>query len=131
MAHRASNWERNTWAIDLLNLQLGDRVLAIGCGSGHRPEIDGQHAASGIVYGIGHSREMHSLAHKRNRNSIRAGRMKLFLASVADLPEFAKSIDKALDVNSFQFWVDLIPRNHCHWRRRWSLDRNGITAAAD
>jgi ubiquinone/menaquinone biosynthesis C-methylase UbiE len=106
MAHHASNQERNTWAVDLLDLQLNDNVLEIGFGPGIALEMMSKFVASGTIYGIDHSQKMYSLAQKRNQNVITAGRMKLFLGSVLNLPKFNKRIDKVLDVNSFQFWND-------------------------
>jgi ubiquinone/menaquinone biosynthesis C-methylase UbiE len=106
MAHRASNQERNTWAVDLLDLQLNDNVLEIGFGPGIALEMMSKCVVSGTIYGVDHSQKMYSLAKKRNQNVITAGRMKLFFGSVSNLPEFTKRIDKVLDVNSFQFWND-------------------------
>jgi ubiquinone/menaquinone biosynthesis C-methylase UbiE len=106
MTHRVSNQERNIWAVDLLDLQLNDNVLEIGFGPGIALEMMSKFIASGTIYGIDHSQKMYSLAQKRNQNVITAGRMKLFLDSISNLPEFTKKIDKVLDVNSFQFWND-------------------------
>jgi ubiquinone/menaquinone biosynthesis C-methylase UbiE len=106
MVHRASNQERNTWAVDLLDLQLNDNVLEIGFGPGVALEMMSKFVASGTIYGIDHSQKMYSLAQKRNQNVIAAGRMKLFLGSVSNMPELIQKIDKVLDVNSFQFWND-------------------------
>jgi SAM-dependent methyltransferase len=106
MAHRVSNQESNIWAVDLLDLQLNDNVLEIGFGPGIALEMMSKFVASGTIYGIDHSQKMYSLAQKRNQNVITAGRMKLFLGSISNLPKFTKRIDKVLDVNSFQFWND-------------------------
>ena len=40
----------------------------------------------------------------RNRKTLRAGRVALFLATVSRLPFEEASIDRACAVNSFQFW---------------------------
>jgi SAM-dependent methyltransferase len=108
MTHRASNRERNTWAVDLLNLQLSDIVLEIGFGPGLALEMMSKFISSGKIYGIDHSQKMYSLAQARNKNAIAAGRMELLLGSVADVPKLARKIDKVLDVNSFQFWDDQV-----------------------
>jgi SAM-dependent methyltransferase len=106
MAHRASNLERNTWAVDLLNLHLADNVLEIGFGPGLALTMMSKLVSTGIIYGIDHSEKMVLLAQKRNQHAIASGRMKLFLSSVSELPELSHTIDKVLDVNSFQFWND-------------------------
>ena len=106
MTYRTSNRERNTWAVDLLNLHLADNVLEIGFGPGIALEMMSRLISTGIIYGIDHSEKMYLLAQKRNQNALASGRMKLFLGSVSELPELSHRFDKVLDVNSFQFWND-------------------------
>ncbi len=104
MAHRPSNLERNEWAISLLNLQPSDRVLEIGFGPGVAIEKMSEIVTDGVIWGIDHSEVMFRQASKRNQHAIAAGRVRLALTSVSQLPSFDGPFDKILDVNGFQFW---------------------------
>jgi cyclopropane fatty-acyl-phospholipid synthase-like methyltransferase len=104
MAHRPSNLERNEWAISLLNLQPSDRVLEIGFGPGVTIQKMSEIVIHGVIWGIDHSDVMFRQASKRNQRAISAGRVRLVLTSVSQLPSFDGPFDKILDVNGFQFW---------------------------
>lgn len=104
MAHRSSNLERNEWAISLLNLQPSDRVLEIGFGPGVTIQRMSEIVTDGVIWGIDHSEVMFRQASKRNERAIAAGRMRLVLTSVSQLPCFDDPFDKILAVNNFQFW---------------------------
>jgi trans-aconitate methyltransferase len=104
MAHRPSNLERNEWAIALLNLQPADRVLEIGFGPGVTIQKLSEIVIHGVIWGVDHSDVMLRQAAKRNQRAISAGRVRLVLTPVSQLPSFDGPLDKILDVNSFQFW---------------------------
>jgi cyclopropane fatty-acyl-phospholipid synthase-like methyltransferase len=104
MAHRSSNLERNEWTISLLNLQRCDRVLEIGFGPGVTIQKMSEIAIDGVIWGIDRSEVMFKQASKRNQRAISAGRVRLILASVSQLPSFDDSFDKILAVNNFHFW---------------------------
>jgi len=104
MANRSSNLERNTWAVSLLELKSADRVLEIGFGPGVAIQKMSEIVTDGIVWGIDHSAVMLEQASRRNHAVISEGRVKLLLSSVSDAPDLGGSLDKVLDINSFQFW---------------------------
>ncbi|MBF2004035.1 class I SAM-dependent methyltransferase [Chlorogloeopsis fritschii PCC 9212] len=104
MAHRPSNLERNEWAISLLNLQPADRILEIGFGPGVAIQKMSEIVTDGVIWGIDHSEVMFRQASKRNQRAIAAGRVRLVLTSVSQLPSFDSPFDKILAVNCFQFW---------------------------
>jgi cyclopropane fatty-acyl-phospholipid synthase-like methyltransferase len=104
MARRTSNLERNEWAISLLNLQPSDRVLEIGFGPGVTIQKMSEIVTGGCIWGIDHSEVMFRQASKRNQRAISAGRVRLFLTSVSQLPSFDDPFDKILAVNNVQFW---------------------------
>lgn len=113
MAHRPSNLERNEWAISLLNLQPSDRILEIGFGPGVAIKKMSEIVTDGLIWGIDHSDVMFRQAWNRNRRAISAGRVRLSLTSVSQLPSFDGPFDKILDVNGFQFWnnkIDVLKR---------------------
>jgi trans-aconitate methyltransferase len=51
-----------------------------------------------------YSEVMFRQASKRNQRAISAGRVRLVLTSVSQLPSFDDPFDKILAVNNFQFW---------------------------
>jgi len=104
MAHRRSNLERIDWAIDLLRLKSGDKVLEVGFGPGIALQKMSQ-AVEGIsLFGLDHSELMYQQASSRNREAMAAGSVTLIRGSVTALPSFEVQFDKVLDINTFQFW---------------------------
>lgn len=106
MATRASNRERNTWVVSLLEIEPGDRVLEIGFGPGLAIEVIARLAVDGYVCGIDHSEVMVTQASKRNSEAVRSGRVDLRLGSAESLPTFEEPFDKILAVNTIQFVAD-------------------------
>ncbi|NJK48670.1 class I SAM-dependent methyltransferase [Candidatus Gracilibacteria bacterium] len=125
MAHRSSNLERNEWAISLLNLQPSDRVLEIGFGPGVTIQKMSEIAIDGVIWGIDRSEVMFRQASKRNQRAISAGRVRLFLTSVSQLPSFDSPFDKILAVNNFYFWDN---KTEVLRRLREQLRTGGIIA---
>jgi len=104
MANRASNLERNSWALSLLKIQPTDRVLEVGFGPGVAIRRSSELATKGMVWGIDHSVVMFRQAYKRNRKAIGQGRVKLFLGTTTNVPPMVGPIDKVFSVNVYQFW---------------------------
>jgi ubiquinone/menaquinone biosynthesis C-methylase UbiE len=104
MSARKSNLERIDWAIFKLDIKPDERVLEIGYGPGIALGKMMTHLTTGMIWGTDRSKLMFRQAGKRNVTWIKTGRMKLFLGSVASLPVPDFPFDKALDINSFQFW---------------------------
>lgn len=106
MAKRPSNRERNSWTVDLLNIQDGDRIIEIGCGPGLALEGCLSRAGDGQVVGLDHSRTMLDQAQARNAEAIREGRLELRLGNLEGLQNAEGSFDKACSVNVVQFLPD-------------------------
>jgi ubiquinone/menaquinone biosynthesis C-methylase UbiE len=106
MAHRSSNRRRNVWAVSLLDVQPGDRVLEIGFGPGLAILELSRMAHDGLVCGIDHSELMLRQASRRNIDGIRRGVVDLRLGSVDELSAFDAPFDKVLAVNAVLFWGD-------------------------
>jgi SAM-dependent methyltransferase len=106
MGNRASNRERNTWAVSLLDIQPTDRVLEIGFGPGLAISEIARLATDGHVCGIDHSDVMLRQASRRNAEGVSSGRVDLRLGSVENLPAFDERFDKILAVNAIQFVAD-------------------------
>jgi SAM-dependent methyltransferase len=103
MAHRASNRERNSWVVSLLDVQPDDRVLEIGFGPGLAIRELSRIAHDGYVCGIDHSELMVRQARRRNADGVRRSVVDLRLGSVDALPSFDAPFDKILAVNAHLF----------------------------
>ena len=104
MALRASNRQRNVWAVGLLGVQPTDRVLEIGFGPGIAIRELSRRATHGLVYGVDHSAVMVRQATRRNTAAERAGYVVLRLGAAEQLPTCAAPFDKVLAVNTMGMW---------------------------
>src|SRR5215831_8493995 len=104
MALRASNRQRNVWAVGLLGVEPTDRVLEIGFGPGIAIRELSRRATHGLVYGVDHSAVMVRQATRRNAAAIRAGHVALLCGAAEHLPAFAEPFDKVLAVNNMGMW---------------------------
>jgi len=102
MATRPSNIERNDWALSLLEITPGDRILEIGFGPGIAAGKAAAHAAE--VVGIDRSALMVRQAARRNKELVERGKLRLLLGSVDTLDADLGSFDKIYSVNVVQFW---------------------------
>lgn len=92
------------FAVETLDVQPTDQVLEIGFGHGRGVQMIAERASKGFVAGIDISDVMVYQAAKRNQQKIKAGRVELSQASVADIPYEYARFDKVLAVNNYQFW---------------------------
>jgi len=106
MAHRSSNRERSLWAVGLLDVQPGERVLELGFGPGIAIGELARRAGGGLVAGVDHSELMVRQARRRNAAGVRAGQVDLRLGSLEALPDFGASFDAILAVNALHFSGD-------------------------
>jgi len=107
MAHRSSNRDRNSWSVELLNIQAQDHVLELGCGPGLALEGCLGRATEGMVVGLDHSQTMLDQARMRNRQAFQNGRLQLRLGSLKELSGSTERYDKIFSVNVIQFLDDL------------------------
>lgn len=98
----------NAWAVNLLGIESGDRVLELGCGPGVGLALALGRVGGGVVIGVDVSRVMAAQAARRNRDAVRAGRLLVVQAQVSRLPCPAGSIDRAFAVNATAFWPEPI-----------------------
>jgi len=113
MAHRTSNQLRNRWTVGLLDLQPSDQVLEVGSGPGIALVQVAGCLTSGRVVGLDHSKTMHDMAAKRNRQAIRDGRVSLVIGSAEELdqmtdPALDGPFDHIFGINVVMFWNDPI-----------------------
>lgn len=110
MGRRQSNVARNRWAARLLDVQPADRVIELGCGPGVALAALAARATRGLVVGVDHSEVMIAHARRRNRDAVRAGRVRLVRAPVQDLTVGDGPFDAALAVNTVGMWPDATAR---------------------
>jgi ubiquinone/menaquinone biosynthesis C-methylase UbiE len=104
MGHRRSNVERSRWAVGLLGLGPGDRVLEIGGGPG--VAVAAAAATGAHVVGVDRSSVVIGQARHRNRQAFRHGQVELHVAPVEHLPDLRAPFDAALAINTLGFWSD-------------------------
>ncbi len=106
MANRGSNLQRNSWTIDLLDIDATDRVLEIGCGPGVGLERAVARAIGGQVVGLDHSATMLQQAAARNAAALSAGKLELLLGGLDVLDALSRPFDKVFSANVVQFFAD-------------------------
>src|SRR5262245_25286223 len=106
MATRPSNRQRNLWAVELLDIAPGDRVLEIGCGPGLAVAAMARLATAGRVVGLDHSQVMIGQAQRRNRKAIQRGAVQLHLGGLDQLAALGGPFDRILAVNVLLFLAD-------------------------
>ncbi|WAP50948.1 class I SAM-dependent methyltransferase [Arthrobacter sp. ATA002] len=98
--------DRIRWAVGLLGLSAGDRVLEIGCGPGAAAELICPLLDTGFLLAVDRSATAVARARSRNASHRAAGRLEVLEASLAQLPEHTGTFDVAFAVNVNVFWTD-------------------------
>jgi SAM-dependent methyltransferase len=104
--HRSSNVRRNRWAVELLEVQPGDRIIELGCGPGVAVAALASRATHGLVVGVDHSAVVIGQARRRNAGAIAEGRVRLVHAPVEHLEVTDGPFDAALAVNTVGMWPE-------------------------
>ena len=102
------NADCGTWVTDLLEVRPNDKVLEVGFGPGVVIQRLARLAYVGHVAGIDRSREMVGQARGRNATAVQEGRVELRHGSVESLPFDDNRFDKALAINSMQYWPQAV-----------------------
>jgi SAM-dependent methyltransferase len=97
----------NGFALQLFDLQPGDRVLEVGFGHGATVARIAARVGEGFVAGVDPSSAMCAAASRLNREAIAAGHVALRRGRAEDLPYAEGSFDKALSVHTLYFWPEL------------------------
>jgi ubiquinone/menaquinone biosynthesis C-methylase UbiE len=94
------NGPANRWAIELLEVRPGDRVLDIGCGPGLAVALAAARVDGGLAAGIDRSPIVIAQARRRNRRAITQGVVQLQVAAADELPFPDRHFTKACSVNA-------------------------------
>lgn len=105
MAHET--WAANQRVIEVLGIGVRDHILDIGCGHGRSLAALAARASKGQVVGVDPSDLMVGIARQRNRRQVKAGRIKVVIASAGKLPFADGAFDRALCVHVIYFWTDI------------------------
>ncbi|MEW5930562.1 MAG: methyltransferase domain-containing protein [Gemmatimonadota bacterium] len=95
---------RLQWAVDVLGVRPGERVLEVGCGRGVAIELLCERSDAALVVGIDRSPAAVAAAEARNSEHIAAGRARLLHAALAEA-DFDERFDRVFAVNVNVFWL--------------------------
>jgi ubiquinone/menaquinone biosynthesis C-methylase UbiE len=95
---------RLAWAVDVLEVEPGDRLLEVGCGHGVAVALVCERLSGGRILAIDRSAKMIAAATKRNREHVASGRAELETTTLADATLDGQSFDKVFAVHVALFW---------------------------
>ena|SRR5690625_1600746 len=95
--------DRIHWALNLLQIPPGARILEVGCGAGAAVEVLAAQVTSGTIVAIDRSPRAVACTKRRNADDVRAGRVQVLHTALARLhsPPDAFDVAFAVDVNAF------------------------------
>jgi SAM-dependent methyltransferase len=96
--------DRVRWAVEVLEIEPGDRLLEIGCGRGQAVELVAARLDGGQITGLDRSARAIAAATARNQQQMAAGKVKLMHSTLAGAT-FHKPFDKVFAVNVNVFWL--------------------------
>jgi cyclopropane fatty-acyl-phospholipid synthase-like methyltransferase len=96
--------DRLAWAVDLLAVGPGDRLLEIGCGQGVAVSLVCERLVDGSITAIDRSAAMIALAERRNRAQIASGKAIVRAAALERADFGGARFDKVFAINVSDFW---------------------------
>ncbi|VEF46082.1 putative methyltransferase [Bacillus freudenreichii] len=98
------NRELNKWAVNLLNIKPGERILEIGYGSGYGIAYLLNHHEKVVVDGIDVSEDMKELASKKLKDEIAEQKVNLIVGDINQRRLPSNRYNKILSVNNYSLW---------------------------
>ena len=95
---------RHQWAVDVLDVRPGDRILEVGCGHGVAASLIWPKLVDGRVTAIDRSAKMIDAATKRNRPGVAAGRARFEVGDFEDSSFDGRQFDKIFAFHVASFW---------------------------
>jgi SAM-dependent methyltransferase len=96
--------ERLLWAVDVLDVQPGDRVLEVGCGHGVAASLVCERLDGGRLTAIDRSAKMIDMAVRRNEEHVAAGRAAFETVALERADLGAERFDKVFGVHVAALW---------------------------
>lgn len=94
------------WGFENIDMNVFDRILDIGCGSGNSLAMMYAENQEAYYEGIDISEVSVKAAKENNVSAIRTGHMNVRLGNVTDVPYAAEIFDLAVTVESFYYWKE-------------------------
>ncbi|MCP2034828.1 ubiquinone/menaquinone biosynthesis C-methylase UbiE [Planomicrobium sp. HSC-17F08] len=95
------------WTIDLLDIQPGEKVLELGCGSGYAMKLVLETNKEIEVVGVDLSPVMIRSAAIRDKKAVQKEKAKLRLGNVKSLNFKDEHFEKLYSIHTLYFWEDL------------------------
>jgi ubiquinone/menaquinone biosynthesis C-methylase UbiE len=96
----------NNFVNDLMSVQIDDRIIEIGFGTGKLIHRMAQQIDKGLIEGVDFSKVMVSIARKRNKKNITNGKVKILEGNFDEMPFEKESFTKACSINTLYFWPE-------------------------
>jgi arsenite methyltransferase len=93
--------------LSMMDLRPGQEVLEIGIGGGAALERLAYRIPGGVITGLDLGPDMVRRAERKFRRQIAAGRMRIQLGSVTNMPFRSQSFDRVFTINTIYFWPDV------------------------
>ena len=94
----------NGFVNELMSVQIDDRIIEIGFGTGKLINIMAPKIETGLIEGIDFSNTMVSIAQKRNKKNIANGKVKIIEGNFDEIPYKKDQFTKACSINTLYFW---------------------------
>lgn len=95
------------WTIELLNIQLGEHILELGCGSGYAMKLISEKNEAEMVVGLDLSPAVIRSAAIRNKKALKDEKAKLIHGNVNSLPFEDEQFEKVFSIHTIYFWDEL------------------------
>jgi len=89
---------------ELMSVQVNDRIIEIGFGTGKLIRKMAKHIDSGLIEGVDLSSTMVSIAQKRNKNDIAEGKVKIIESNFDEILYEKDWFTMACSINTLYFW---------------------------
>ena len=99
-----SNAFLNGFFNELMAVQIDDRIIEIGSGTGKLIYKMAQKIDTGLIEGIDFSNTMVSIAQKRNKRNIANGKVTIIEGNFDEIPYEKDKFTKACSINTLYFW---------------------------
>ena len=94
----------NGFVNELMSVQIDDRIIEIGFGTGKLIYKMAQKIETGLIEGVDFSNTMVSIAQKRNKKNIANGKVKIIEGNFDEIPYEKDKFTKACSINTLYFW---------------------------